>query len=98
MDLDRSGAQQGTLEPAASRHNSQSARRCRRKFLRFFPGGFSDPKYVDWERGYKWRAHQQWQDLLSRDTHSTLLKDKNFVEVAARAVRLESRTNLLFSF
>ena len=27
--------------------------RCRRKFLRFFPKGFYDEKYLDWERGYK---------------------------------------------
>ena len=26
--------------------------RCRRKFLRFFPGGFRDETYIDWERGY----------------------------------------------
>src|SRR4051812_29274731 len=26
---------------------------CRRKFLRFFPGGFADPTCVEWERGYK---------------------------------------------
>jgi hypothetical protein len=26
---------------------------CREKFLRFFPEGFSDPKYVEWESGYK---------------------------------------------
>jgi len=29
----------------------------RRKFLRFFPGGFRDPTYVSWEREYKWSAH-----------------------------------------
>jgi hypothetical protein len=34
---------------------SAEAMRCRRKFLRFFPGGFYDETYIDWERGYKWR-------------------------------------------
>jgi hypothetical protein len=29
---------------------SKPARDARRKFLRFFPGGFYDPKYIDWER------------------------------------------------
>ena len=35
------------------------ALRCRRKFLRFFPGGFDDETYVDWERDYKWQAHER---------------------------------------
>jgi hypothetical protein len=74
------------------------ARRSRRKFLRFFPKGFLDDKYIDWERGYKWKAHQQWIEVLSRRTHRMLLQQNNFAEVAARAVRIESRTNLLFSF
>ena len=38
--------------------------RCRRKFLRFFPGGFQDETYYAWERGYKWRAHEQWMATL----------------------------------
>jgi len=74
------------------------ALKCRRKFLRFFPKGFYDPKYIDWERGYKWEAHERWEDLLSRDTHRALIRDGEFAEVARRAVTIESRTNLLFSF
>ena len=38
--------------------------RCRRKFLRFFPGGFADETYFDWERGYKEAAHDVWQSKL----------------------------------
>ncbi len=72
--------------------------RCRRKFLRFFPGGFRDETYIDWERGYKWTAHQQWQEQLSRTEMKALIADGQYAEVAARAVRIESRTNLLFSF
>ncbi|HVE90348.1 MAG TPA: hypothetical protein VNA44_11695 [Burkholderiaceae bacterium] len=73
-------------------------RRCRRKFLRFFPRGFRDEKYLDWERGYKWQAHQKWSEALARSEHRTLLQNGSFGEIAARAVRIESRTNLLFSF
>jgi hypothetical protein len=40
------------------------ALRCRRKFLRHFPGGFDDPEYVELERDYKWRAHLAWQSFL----------------------------------
>ncbi|MDQ3675035.1 MAG: hypothetical protein M3365_11785 [Gemmatimonadota bacterium] len=72
--------------------------KCRRKFLRFFPKGFYDDKYIDWERGYKWEAHQRWQDTLGPDQMRRLLKDGDHAEIARRAVTIESRTNLLFSF
>lgn len=72
--------------------------RCRRKFLRYFPEGFYDDKYIHWERGYKWEAHEKWYEVLGRAEHRKLLRDGEFAEVAARAVRIESRTNLLFSF
>ena len=74
------------------------AARCRQKFLRFFPDGFRDETYIDWERGYKEKAHRQWEELLASKTYFALLRDENFVEIAQRAVRIESRTNLLFSF
>src|SRR4030095_5561569 len=77
---------------------SPGARRGRRKFLRFFPGGFGGQTYGEWERGYKWRAHERWNATLDQDTHRTLLRQGNALEVAARAVRIESKTNLLFSF
>ena len=72
--------------------------KCRRKFLRFFPKGFYDGKYVDWERGYKWEAHQRWKETLGRGQLRELLEDGAHEEVARRAVAIESRTNLLFSF
>ncbi|HEX2723478.1 MAG TPA: hypothetical protein VHM24_11200 [Gemmatimonadaceae bacterium] len=72
--------------------------RCRRKFLKFFPEGFDDETYVDWERDYKWEAHERWNAQLSQDELRSLLEAKEFAEVARRAVTIESRTNLLFSF
>jgi hypothetical protein len=78
--------------------SQRGAAKCRRKFLRFFRKGFYDPKYVDWERGYKWEAHERWDAELGRDTHRKLLAEEHFAEVARRAVTIESRTNLLFSF
>ena len=71
---------------------------CRRKFLRFFPDGFRDETYIDWERGYKERAHSLWSEQLARADFRRLVADEQFAEVAARAVRIEARTNLLFSF
>lgn len=93
-------------KPVGKRHDRSSRRqrrltpeeRCRRKFLRFFPAGFQDETYIDWERGYKWAAHQEWKRLLGRDNYRALLDRDQHAEVASRAVRIESRTNLLFSF
>jgi hypothetical protein len=77
---------------------SSGARRCREKFLRFFPKGFTDEKYIHWERGYKWLAHEQWEEVLNRKAFKTLLQAEKYAEICATAVRIESRTNLLFSF
>lgn len=74
------------------------ARRCRRKFLRFFPGGFQDETYLAWERDYKWNASRDWDRMLNQETYSALLREGDYAEVALRAVRIESRTNLIFSF
>lgn len=77
---------------------ADGARRCRRKFLRYFPKGFADAKYFSWERDYKWNAREQWRKVLDRKSFRTLLDAGKFHEIAAHAVRIESRTNLLFSF
>lgn len=77
---------------------SADAVRCRRKFLHFFPKGFRDEKYFAWERGYKWNAHEKWREQLNRKQFQSLLKKGEFGEIAARAVKIESPTNLLFSF
>ena len=74
------------------------ARRVRAKFLHYLPRGFQDPLYEEWERGYKWAAHRRWVETLSRDTLRRMLKTGRHGEIAARAVAIEARTNLLFSF
>jgi hypothetical protein len=84
--------------PTAVAKKNAGPARCRRKFLRFFPEGFRDPTYIDWERGYKWEAHERWRGLLGREVHRELIADGEYAEVARRAVTIESRTNLLFSF
>lgn len=77
---------------------THEARRCRRKFLRFFPGGFQDETYLAWERDYKWNANKEWDRMLNQETYSALLREGDYAEVALRAVRIEARTNLIFSF
>jgi hypothetical protein len=78
----------------------KGALRCRRKFLRQFPGGFRDATYLDWERDYKWETHLRWQEALPRNTFRTLLRNGDYAEAAARAVRVEQRARhaMLFSF
>ena len=97
-----------SLEPASPARSSQSrtlraldspaAARCRRKFLRFFPGAFNDETYLEWERNYKWKAHLQWNELLDFSGFRKLLEKRKFSEIASHALKVESRTNLLFSF
>jgi len=68
------------------------------KFLKHFPKGFADKKYIAWERDYKWQAHLKFQQLLNVKEFERLLKEHDYREIADRAVKTESRTNLLFSF
>jgi hypothetical protein len=77
---------------------TRSAAACKRKFLEIFPGGFQDPTYVDWERSYKWDAHRRWAGALGKATFRSLLDAGAYKDAATTAVRIESRTNLLFSF
>lgn len=83
-----------------ARSLSVGAARCRRKFLRFFPKGFRDETYLAWEREYKWETHQNWEEALNQNEFRRLLKNEEYAEVAARAVRTEqrSRHSMIFSF
>ena len=87
-------------EELTAPRTAKGAQRCRRKFLRQFPRGFRDHTYLDWERDYKWEAHQRWEGALNRRDFRALLQDGAFAEIAGRAVRVEQRTrhSMLFSF
>lgn len=76
------------------------AARCRRKFLRFFPAGFRDETYLHWEREYKWETHRRWRAALPAGEFRRLLSERQFGEIAARAIRVEqqSRHSMIFSF
>ena len=76
----------------------RSRKKCLGKFLYYFKKGYDDPKYISWERNYKEVAHKQFQDQLNKNAFKSLLKDKEFETIAGIAVKIESRTNLLFSF
>lgn len=95
-------AHQGEAAPARKRASPKPppAARCRRKFLRFFPGGFRDERYLRWERDYKWETHERWQAELGRAELERLLRTGLYDEVAQRAIRVEqrSRHSMIFSF
>jgi hypothetical protein len=88
----------GQPRSTSNTRSSTAVMRCRRKFLRIFPGGFRDETYLAWERDYKREAHRRWTELLGRQTYRSLLRAGEHAEIAARAVAIEARTNLIFSF
>jgi hypothetical protein len=98
----REPSRQGGAYASTSRARTETsgALRCRRRFLRFFPGGFGDETYLEWEREYKWETHERWQARLGRDEMRRLLLAGEFSEIAARAIRVEqqSRHSMIFSF
>ena len=77
---------------------TKGMRHARGKFLHYFPKGFRDPLYEDWERGYKWTAHARWTETLDQASFRGLLNAGKHRDIAAKAVAIEARTNLLFSF
>lgn len=79
---------------------STRAARCRRKFLRYFPAGFRDVTYLEWERDYKWETHLRWQGVLGEAEYRRLLDAGQHGEAAARAIRVEqqARHSMIFSF
>ena len=62
--------------------------RCRKHFLHYFPDGYRDETYIDWERDYKWAAHEQWEGELNKREYNRLLKAGEHDEAAQRAVRI----------
>ena len=93
-------AKSRSATPIRPRKRTSSARvtRARAKFQAFYPGGYHDESYIELERSYKWRAHEQWVATLNKAEYRRLLQAGQFEEISNRAVRIESRTNLLFSF
>jgi hypothetical protein len=88
------------VERAAPGGEYTGAKRARRKFLRFFPDGFRDETYLDWERDYKRETHDRWRQVLDRPEFERLLRGGDTCEIATRALRVEqqSRHSMIFSF
>ena len=86
------------MASSATISENTRARKAKSKFRYYFRHGFSDEKYYDWERGYKEEAHKAWELQLNKQAFGQLLKKKEYAAIAAIATRIESKTNLLFSF
>jgi hypothetical protein len=66
----------------------------KRRFREIFPGGFSDPTYLSWERDYKWAAHLAWERELGRPKFRALMEAHAFGEIARRVARFYGRSKL----
>ncbi len=71
-----------------------AVRAAKRRFREIFPRGFADPTYLEWERDYKWAAHQAWQSALDRAAWARLLAAGRHAEIAARIARWYARSHL----
>jgi hypothetical protein len=69
----------------------------KRRFREIFPGGFADETYLEWERAYKWEAHQRAGELLGLRAMKALLGEGRTTEIGRRAVEIyqKSKLNLL---
>jgi hypothetical protein len=66
----------------------------KRRFREIFPGGFSDPTYLSWERSYKWAAHLAWERELGRSRFHALIQARSFAEIARCVARFYGRSKL----
>jgi len=69
-----------------------------RRFLAFYPDRFHDADYVALERRYKWDAHRRFATELGRTEYTARLDAGAYDEIARDVLRIESTTNLLYSF
>lgn len=76
----------------------KARKKCKRKFLYYFPKGYQGEKFMQWERKYKLDAHQRFQNLYNKASYQELLKQEEYEKIAFGIANIESKTNLLFSF
>ncbi len=77
------------------RRSSRSLDAMQESFLRLFPKGFSDPRYLEEERDYKLEATALLQGTLGQSELSDLLQAGDFNEITRRAMAVLSKTNMV---
>ena len=55
-------------------------------FVHKFPEAFGDKNYIAEERQHKWNAHEAWQSLLNESEFKRLMHNREYYEVATRAL------------
>jgi hypothetical protein len=65
-------------------------------FLKLYPGGFDDQRYVAQERSYRAEAAKMLQDTLSREILEGLLRAGDYETVCLLAKKLLTKTTLIF--
>jgi hypothetical protein len=76
----------------------KARKRCLKKFLYYFKAGFRDEKYINWERSYKFNAHVEFQEVLNQKAYEAALTKYQYEHIVQQFIKIEARTNLLFSF
>ncbi|MDQ6799776.1 MAG: DUF3553 domain-containing protein [Acidobacteriota bacterium] len=74
---------------------TRSVLQLKESFLRRFPGGFEDGKYVKNERAYKVAASELLKKTMASEELSLLRSAGDHAEVCRRALAVISRTNLV---
>lgn len=77
--------------------DKQAVAEAKRRFREIFPRAFRDETYVDWERDYKWHAHELWRETLGKKDFERLLAARAYAEVGDRAIAVyqQPKLNLL---
>jgi len=68
----------------------------RNKFLKLYPEGFNDPKYLEQVRQKKMKAHEKFQSLLNKNEFERLLLEEDYKTIAKNAIIAEKGTQLLY--
>ena len=75
-----------------------SFERAKDKFLHLFPGGFSDPRYLSEERGYKMVAHERFQQELGLEEAKEMLANGDVASVIKRGSSILNSLRLIAPF
>jgi hypothetical protein len=73
----------------------QTLQTSKEKFLGIYPEGFYDPAYLKAERNHKLAAHDLALSLIGPEQLEALIGQKNYEEIAQRALKLLNATNLV---
>jgi len=67
----------------------------RNKFLKKYPEGFNDPKYIEQVRNKKLKAHETFRSLLGRNEFERLMQEEDYSTITKKAISAEKGTRLL---